>query len=34
VVVSILENTTKHGAIEGYQEFNKHQKIVSDFDKE
>ncbi|TJX13065.1 cell filamentation protein Fic [Tissierella creatinini] len=64
VVVSILENTTQHGAIEGktqtksvkyynldaiisigyrvnsqkaieeYKEFNKHQKIVSDFDKE
>jgi len=62
VVVSILENTTKHGAIEEflkfnpyeilkghgrvahntakekaiveYQEFNKNQKIVSDFDKE
>lgn len=62
VVVSVLENTTKHGAIDEflkfnrykilkghgriahntakgkaigeYQEFNKNEKIVSDFDKE
>lgn len=35
VVVSILENTTQHGAIKAeYLGFSKHQKIVSDFDKE
>lgn len=58
MVVSILENTTQHGAIDGktqtnkvkyynldaiisigyrvntQKEFNKHQHIVSDFDKE
>ena len=30
----ISHNTAKQKAIEEYQEFNKHQKIVSDFDKE
>lgn len=44
VVISILETTTEHGAISGktaeekakaeYDEFNKTQKINSDFDKE
>lgn len=30
----ISHNTAKQKAIEEYQEFNKTQKIVSDFDKE
>lgn len=46
MIVSVLENTTQYGAIDvfpiilkekaigEYQEFNKNQKIVSDFDKE
>lgn len=29
----ISHNAAKKGAIDEYKEFNKHQKIVSDFDK-